>query len=173
MQIAEDDETLNEKTGEVRSDTGELYRSWEKNYGVVDSPRTQCVYGFLNKNNTIETSGLRITSETDFAVIAVSSLTDAPICSSDNLLLTTVGRAVNTNARFDGDEMLEYGEPPILVEVIKTEISIKTEQKLMKVWAVNAEGFFTGTVAGKWEEGVFSFKLGDTMPSMYYLIQAE
>ena len=69
--------------------------------------------------------------------------------------------------------MLDYGEPPILVEAIEAEITIKTQQRLMKVWAVNAEGFFTGSIAGKWENGELTFKLGETMPSIYYLLQAE
>ena len=172
-QFAEGDAIADAGLGETRSDTGELYRSWTKNYGTIDSPRTQCVYGFLNKNGRIATGNMAVASETDFAVVALSSLTDAPIAASDNMLLTTVGRAMNTGAKFDGDEMLDYGRPPILVEVIEAEVSIKTDQRLLKVWAVNAEGFFTGAVASKWEDGTLTFRLGETVPSLYYLIQAE
>ena len=172
-QVAEADAQVSENAGEVRSDTGELFRSWVKNYGVIDSPGTQCIYGFLGKNGVIETANMRVRSVSDFAVVALSSLTEAPIGRSDNLLLTTVGRAVNTNARFDGDVMLDFGEPPILAEVIELEAAISTEQPNMKVWSVNAEGFYTGTIASKWENGTLTFRLGDTMPSIYYLIQAE
>ena len=60
--------------GEVTSDTGEMYRSWEKNYGTIDTDMTKCAYGFLGKNSPIKLKGLTIASKTDFAV-ALSSLT--------------------------------------------------------------------------------------------------
>ena len=116
---------------------------------------------------------MEVASETDFAVVALSSLTDAPIESSDNMLLTTVGRARNTDARFEGEQMYDYGKPPITVEVIETEISIRTQRKDLICWAVNAEGYFTGKVPARYEDGCFKIFLGKTMPSMYYLIQAE
>ena len=158
---------------EVRSTTGELYRSWSKNYGLIDSPRTKCAYGFLQQNGLITLKGMTVKAETDFAVIAVSSLTDTEIHASDNLLLTAVGRALNTDAKFDGDQMLDYGKPPILIEVIEAEIAIATICTRLKVWAVNAEGFFVGVVPSHYENGELRFTLGKTMPSMYYLIQSE
>jgi hypothetical protein len=171
--IAETETLVDEAAGEVRSATGELYRSWTKHYGVIDSPKTKCAYGFLQKNGEIALGGMTVKAATDFAVIAVSSLTDEPIERSDNLLLTAVGRARNTDARFDGEQMLDYGRPPILIEVIEAEISIQTAQSTLRVWAVNAEGYFLGVVPSRYEGGALRFKLGETMPSMYYLIQAE
>ncbi len=171
--VPETDPLVNAAAGEVKSQTGELYRSWKKNYGTIDSPRTKCAYGFLQKNGEIVLSGMTVNATTDFAVVALSSLTDQPIGASDNLLLTAVGRARNTDAKFDGEQMLEYGKPPILIEVIEAEIAIKTELNTLKVWAINAEGFYVGTVPSRYEGGELRFKLGETMPSMYYLIQAE
>jgi hypothetical protein len=165
--------TLLEDTGEVTSVTGELYRSWHKNYGTIDTGRTKCVYGFLGKNGEIALKGMTVTATTDFCVLAVSSLTDAGIRCSDNLLLTAVGRAKNTDAQFDGDQMLAYGRPPVLVEVIEASITIDVDNPNMKVWSVNAEGMFTGSLPSEYRDGKLSFKIGDTMNSMYYLIQAE
>ncbi len=164
---------VDEAAGEVRSSTGELFRSWTRNFGAIDTPRTKCAYGFLGKNGEIALAGLRVKAGSDFAVIAVSSLTDQPIAQSDNLLLTAVGRAVNTDAKFDGDQLLAYGQPPIRIEVIEAELEIQTERLTLKVWAVNAEGYFTGVVPSRCEGGWLRFTLGATMPSMYYLIQAE
>jgi len=72
--------------GEVRSDTGELYRSWEKNYGTIDSEKTKVAYGFLGKNGKIELDGMSVKCDTDFAVIAASSLTDNDLSKTDNIL---------------------------------------------------------------------------------------
>ena len=150
-----------------------MYRNWNKNYGIIDTPRTKCAYGFLQKNSPVELNGLTVESKTDFAVIAMSSLTDDALGNSDNILLTTVGRAMNTDAKFEGDLMTDYGRPPILIEVIEADIKLKTERQNLRVWAVNAEGFFVGEIPTQYENGVLSFTLGDRFPSMYYLIQEE
>jgi hypothetical protein len=171
--ISEKEVLVDPESGEVRSDTGELYRSWAKNYGTIDTDKTKCAYGFLEKNGRIDLKGLELECKTDFAVIALSSLTDEPIEKSDNILLTTVGRAKNTDAKFDGEQMLDYGRPPILIEVIEVDISLKTEYSTLKVWAVNAEGFYVGAIPATYENGSLKFTLGKQFPSMYYLIQAE
>jgi len=69
--------------------------------------------------------------------------------------------------------MLAYGRPPVLVEVIEASITIDVDNPNMKVWSVNAEGMFTGSLPSEYCNGKLSFKIGDTMNSMYYLIQAE
>lgn len=159
--------------GEVLSDNGQLYRNWEKNYGYVDTGMTKCVYGFLGKNEPVELDGLTVDGKTDFAVIALSSLTKEPIASSQNMLLTAVGRARNTNAVFDGEKMLDWGEPPIQIEVIHADIAIRTDKPNLKVWTVNPEGFYTGAVPSVYEDGVLKFTIGEKWRGMHYLIQGE
>lgn len=168
-------EVVDGEKGEIISDTGELYRNWEKGFGWVDTDRTKAVYGFTGSVPQIDLKGVAFEVETDFASIVMSSLTDRPINSSDNILLTTVGRSENTDMKFNEERtlMLDIGRPPILVEVIKARIQIKTEIPGLKVWAVNAEGFFAGVVPSVYENGVLKFTLGETFPSLHYLIQAE
>lgn len=157
----------------VLSDTGELMIDREKNYGWVDTEKTKCVYGFLGKNGAVEISGLQVTCDTDFGVIAMSSLTDDPLSKSDNILLTTVGRAENTDAKFQEDQLMDYGKPPVMVEVIEAEISLATERKDLVVWAMSHEGFYVGTVPTTYENGVLKFRVGKKSRSMYYLIVKE
>ena len=154
----------------ARSDTGELYRDWEKELGIIDSDMTKCAYGSLCRNGEIRMKGVTVRCETDYAVIAMSSLTDAPITSSDNILLTTVGRAENTDAKFSGDLMLDVGHAPVVIENIRAEIEIETDQRGMSVWAVSAEGFYIGTVPTEETDGKLRFRVGEISPSMYYLI---
>ena len=171
--VKENEVLVPESAGEVRSDTGELYRSWEKNYGTVDTPLTKCAYGFLGKNGELELSDVSVKCENDFAVVAMSSLDGEKISSSKNILITTVGRAFNTDAKFADEKMLDYGRAPIMIEVIKTEIKIKTDCPDLRVWSVNSEGFYVGAIPTEYKDGVLSFKLGDNFRSMYYLIQSE
>ena len=157
----------------VKSVTGELYRDVENNYGYVNTPLTKCAYGFLGKSGEIELDGVKIKSETDFAVVALSSLSDKPITKSDNILLTTVGRARNTDAKFDGEKMLDYGKAPVLIENIEAEIEIETPYSDMMVWAISAEGFYIGNPPKKYEDGKLKITLGKQSMSMYYLIYRE
>ena len=165
-------EPLPEDTGEsfAKSDTGELYRNWELGYGTVDTEMTKCAYGSLARNGEIKLSGMTVKCKTDFAVIAMSSLTADPITKSDNILLTTVGRAQNTDAKFIKDLMVDVGRAPITIENIEAEIELETCYEGMKVWAVSAEGYYIGNVPTEYENGKLKFRLGETSRSMYYLI---
>ncbi len=171
--ISVDDTIVDLADGEVRSDTGELYRSWDKGYGTIDTQRTKCAYGSLSDIGRIELDGMSIDCKTDFAVIAASSLTNDSLDTTDNILLTAVGRAENTDAKFEGEQMLEYGRPPILVEVIEADIELRTDKTTLAVWAVNAEGFYVGRIPVTYKDGKAKFKIGDTHKSIYYLIYSE
>lgn len=169
----------------IVSDTGELWRDVKAQIGAVDTERTKILYGFLGRNRPVGTrkgrhtgvslQDVHIDCKTDFAVVAMSSLTNDPITKSDNILLTTIGRARNTDAQFDGIKMLEVGRAPILAEVVDAEISIRTERGAdLKVWGINAEGFYAGCVETTYEDGVLSFRVGDeNNPACYYLIVAD
>ncbi len=154
----------------MTSDTGELHINRIDNYGTVNTPMTKCAYGFLGKNKEIDLSGVKINCETDFAVVALSSLSDKEITDSENILLTAVGRSKNTGARFENEQMFDLGTAPVCIEVIETDIEIQTSVNGLKVWAISPEGFYIGTVAATYENGALKFRLGDISNSMYYLI---
>lgn len=159
--------------GEIVSDTGEILRDAKIGYGRIDTPRTKAAYGFLGRCGTLAMDGLTLTVETPFAVVALSSLTDEPIASSTNLLLTTVGRADNTGAKYNKahTERLELGHAPVVIEVIKAKIELATTQQHLRVWSIDPEGHHTGQLPVVRGNGVLQFELGETFPSMYYLIQ--
>jgi hypothetical protein len=158
---------------EVLSDTRELYRNLEKKTGWIDTPRTKAVYGFVGKAGDIELKNLKINVKTDFATIAISSLTEEPIMRSANMLLTTVGRADNTDSRYNDDhtESLEAGHPPIWAEVIEASFEIETSVKNLRVMAVNPQGFITGYLKSEYKDGILRFETGKEYQSIYYLIQ--
>jgi len=173
--IGPDTCVVDEKAGEVTSDTGELWRSWAKRIGKIDSPRTQCVYGFLGEAGELSTQSMTVSASNEYAVVALSSLTDAAIGTSDNMLLTTVGRAENTDMKYNEDHtvVLDFGKPPIQIEVIEADIAIRTDKKNLTVWSIGPEGFYTGRIPSTCADGVLKFHLGDTCQSMYYLILEE
>ena len=81
-----------------------------------------------------------------------------------------MGRAQNTDAKFVGEQMIEYGKAPVLVESIKAEIEIETDISTYEVWGISPEGFYIGMVPTKYEDGKLKISLGTESRSMYYLI---
>lgn len=172
--------------GKIVSDNGQLWRDVNNRIGAVDTERTKVLYGFMGiagvsastqkkTDHGISLNGLTVDCSTDFAVVALSSLTDAPIRESDNMLLTTIGRARNTDAIFDGEKMIDVGKAPILAEVIRADIHLETSLgDKLKVWGINAEGFYAGRIPTTYEDGVLSFTVGnEENPACYYLIVKE
>jgi hypothetical protein len=100
----------------------------------------------------------------------MSSLTEEAITESDNILLTTVGRAVNTDAKFESELMHEIGHGPVLVENIIADIEIETSHTGLEVWSVSAEGYYIGKLPTTYEDGKLKFHVGDISRTMYYLI---
>ena len=170
----------------VMSDNGQVWRKPSLSIGGVDTERTKVFYGMLGAgfvNGSVKDyhrpvqkmNGLEIECATDFGVIALSSLSDEPIETSDNILLSAIGRARNDGAQFDGDKMLDVGHAPIMAEVIDSIVRVKNVHGTkMKVWGVNAEGFYSGQLRTTYEDGWLSFHIGDeNNPACYYLIVKE
>ena len=159
----------------VVSDTGQMCRNWKKGLGWIDTPRSKVVYGFYEEDESVSLEGFSVKVTSDFAVMALSSLTDEPIGSSRNMLLTTVGRAENTNLQFNEDRtaIVDFGEEPIVIEVIKAQVRIETSCETLMVKSVNSEGFVCGAIPSEYTDGELAFELGEKWKSMYYLIQAE
>jgi len=184
--VQESDKIPHATPGKIVSDNGQMWRDLNRQIGVIDTERTKVVYGFIGKGGStastkirrpvdINLNGMTVDSYTDFGVVAVSSLTNDPIEKSENILMSAIGRARNTGAQFDGDKMLDVGHAPILAEVTNANIRLKTEHGTkMRVWGVNAEGFYAGRVPTTYEDGYLCFEIGDEMnPACYYLIVKE
>jgi len=172
--VSPDTELVKTETGEVMSDTRELYRNLKKQFGWIDSPGTKAVYGFVGKEEPISLSDVKIDVKTDFATIAISSLTDDPVKSSPNMLLTAVGRADNTNAVYNEERNIQIdpGHGPIQVEIIEATIEIETDIPNLRVFSVNPQGFIIGYIPSSYKDGIFRFEIGKEYQSMYYLIQS-
>ncbi|HPN84460.1 MAG TPA: hypothetical protein PK821_03890, partial [Victivallales bacterium] len=164
---------VNPESAELRSKTGELYRNIEKKYGIIDTPRTKSAYGFIGTAGILKMKGMLVKSHTDFATIAISSLSDSDISDSDNMLLTAIGRADNTAAEYNIDHTVQFktGHGPVLAEVVEAEIEIETNISSLQVWSVNTMGGLIGRMPGTFKEGKFTFTIGKSFPSVYYIIQ--
>jgi hypothetical protein len=172
--ISPETSVVNIEKGEVLSDTKELYRNLKKQIGWIDSPRTKAVYGFVGKEGIISLTSMKFNVKTDFATVAISSLTDDPIKNSTNMLLTAVGRADNTDAKYNKERNLQIdpGHGPIQVEIIEATFEIETNKGNLRVFAINPQGFIIGYITSSYKDGIFRFEIGKEYQSMYYLIQS-
>ena len=191
--VPDSTEIVDLSKGEVRSDTGEMYRSWKKLYGTIDSPMTKCVYGRLaRQKDPIVLDGMSVTCRSQYAVIAVSSLeNDKSIAETNSMLLTAVGRAENTDQKMSVApedlqtdvnlppymKMDDFGHAPIVCEAIDADIELKVANDRFLVWSVNAEGVYAGTIPVTYEEredGLYAhFTIGKKAPSIYYILETE
>lgn len=160
---------------EFTSDTGEIYRNAKGGYGHVDTPMTKAVYGFHAHGNEYALSDLSVHVENTFGTVAISSLTDQPINNSDNMLLTAVGLADNKGAQYAENHTVQIsnGTGPITIEVIQASIRMKTSVQGLRVRSVDYEGFYTGEIPSRYEDGCYVFDIGGEFASMYYLIQKQ
>jgi hypothetical protein len=147
---------------ELRSDTGELGRNWHAGFGWIDTPRTKAAYGFLGAAGRVLLDGLELEVETDFATVAVTSLTDDPITESTSMLLTAVGRSDNKGARYDSSHRwhLDPGGPPVMVEPIVAEVGLRTSQSGLKVWVIGERGQALARLPAVAREGFLRFRIG-------------
>jgi hypothetical protein len=163
--------------GEVCSDSGELYRSWTKRYGWVDTPRSKVAYGFLGEQGKITLKGLELEVATDYAVIALGSLTDQSLEDSASILVTAVGRCQNSDVQLsmDGNRMLHPGKHPMLIEPIEAVIRLRTNHPALKVFVISEHGELVSRLPVEWKDGILTFKIGkqpEFHPStIYYLVR--
>ena len=164
-----------EKPKRLVSDTGELVRDLENSLGTINTPNTQVAYGFIGGHD-IALDNLTVKAETDFAVVAASTLTDAPLTDSENILLTAVGRVKNTGYE---DEVLpnghrkvtKHGTAPVLAEAIEAQVRLKTNHRNQRVVSVDEDGFITGKIPAHYEGDELVFEIGKEFAQIYYLIQ--
>lgn len=158
---------------QVTADTGEIFRDKEKGYGLIRTDKTKAIYGTF-ADMEVDLGDVTITCKNPYATIAMSSLDGEKISSSESILLTSIGNADNTDAVYNEEEtkLEKEGHPPILIDVIEAKISIRTDKKNLIVYAVDSEGFFTGALDSTYEDGCFTFSIGEKFESMYYMIQS-
>jgi hypothetical protein len=172
-----DQPSVDPSTGEVHSNTGQLWRSWQRRIGVIDTPRSKVAYGFLGEAGKLSLNGLELEVVTDYAVIALGSLTDNPLEDSPSILLTAVGRCENSTAVYSEDRarLLSAGHSPMMIEAIEAKIVLKTNRPGLKVFVISEHGELATRLPVEYCNGYLCFAIGpqgDWIPStMFYLIR--
>ncbi|MBQ9088472.1 MAG: hypothetical protein IJY46_06805 [Lentisphaeria bacterium] len=156
----------------VLSDTGELFRSWKDGYGWIDTARTKSVYGRFKPGQTVSLKDMDITFDGGFATVTLTSLTGEDLNSARLILITAVGRADNSGTVYNPKhtERIDIGHGPVIFEVINADIKLKNSANAAKLWSIDPDGAYTGIVPSTVEDGIRKIRIGDTYPSIYYLL---
>ncbi|MCP5380915.1 MAG: glycosyl hydrolase family 5 [Kordiimonadaceae bacterium] len=75
----------------IRSDTGELTRDWVQGVYTINTPRSQAALGWIGDKN-IELENIKVQFDNKNAAVAVQSLDNKPLSSSENILITLATR---------------------------------------------------------------------------------
>ncbi len=159
----------------VRSDTGQLWRSWDIGYGTIDTAGTQAVYGTRGLLTKVELTDVTFDIQSAFATVALSSLSDDPITTSGDLLLTCIGRAENTGTVYNifRTSLVEKGKSPMLLEPIRGRVTLRTSRTDLKAYALTPRGEILRELPLERRGGALVFPFGEPAITMHYRLTAE
>jgi hypothetical protein len=111
-------------TGQLAWHTGD---SKESGFITINTQGTKGAVGFL-PNRELDLGEVQIRCQTPFAAIYLTALDrDGDIGTAKQILVTAIARARNTGMKFNeaGDELLEFGKAPVLMEPVVADITIR------------------------------------------------
>ncbi len=113
----------------VRSDTGELLRNWKYGIATIKTPKTQAASGWIG-GKTLDLGDATVRVDNVKAVVALSSLDNKPLASSEYILITAMARAVPATP----------GHLPFLSEPVVGTIALKSKIAGLELLALGSDG---------------------------------
>lgn len=158
---------------QLLSDTHEIWRDWSLGVGLINTPRTQSAYGLLSRT-PISTSDATFNISTPFATCSLSSLTTAPIKSSDHLLLTAVARAEDANqtSNLSRTRLTSSGKPPVLAEPVTGAITFSTSAQSLTAHPLLPNGIPGPPIPLTVKNGKATLELKPSHKTLFYDIIA-
>jgi hypothetical protein len=153
----------------VTSDTGELRRDWDAGTETIDTSKTQAALGAIG-DRSIRLSDISVLVGTRHATVAVSSLDDQPLRSSNLILITTVARAIRPR-RLPGRAGW-YQDLSVLSEPVRGEVTIRAPAGLEAV-KLTASGESIRLENVVYEDGRYRIPLEKQLSHWYLLRKPE
>ena len=152
------------------SDTGEFRHDRDGGFLVIDAPRSQAVIGMVG-GQRLETRDVAFELDNPFAVVTVSSLSEAPIATSERLLITTVARAQNTDFRAETEDgrylIRAHGRGPVMAEAVTGHVTLKGRDDVA-VYVLEPTGARRGLAVTTDADGGTRIDLAASEPAMHY-----
>jgi hypothetical protein len=150
---------IDEKSRTIRSITGEISWDYGKGVCVLNSPKAQGVTGFLKSVGTIKLQDGSITTDNEYATIAIASMDNQTIAQSQKILVQvgTIARSTGWKQKaaqwvdqseqsHQGFEILDYGQAPWAIA--KNHLSITLNNpRITKATILDMNGMATKKLA--------------------------
>jgi hypothetical protein len=156
----------------VKSDTGEITRSWRDGIQLIDTPRTQAVSGWIG-GKSIDLKDATFQFKTPKAVVALSSIDDEPLSSSKFILITCVGQARPSPAT-DMGKILPDRPPdhlPFLSEPVVGTITLRTKTTGLELLALGPNGKVVTRTAPSNGQDALSIPLPSGRGTHWYVLK--
>jgi hypothetical protein len=129
----------------VRSATGELSWDYGRRVVTVATPKTQGIVGFAG-GTVQDLPGVKVEVRTPFVSLLFTPLDDQPLATSKNVLVTAMARDKQTGTEYDetGTRLLRAGGPPLLMEPVQAQITMKGAP-VLEIRVVDLYGVPTAT----------------------------
>lgn len=130
----------------IKSTTNQLEWNYnDKGYFTINTKGTQGIVGFL-PDRSVGFGDISFQSSNKFAVILATSLDKGKqLANAKHILVTTIARARNTNMKYNEDktQLLDVGEPPLLLEPVQVQLNLKRNKNVL-VYILDHSGNRTG-----------------------------
>ena len=113
----------------VRSDTDELLHNWKHGIQTINTPKTQAVCGWIGEK-TLQLGDSTFRFDNPNAVVALTSIDDKPLSSSEYILITAIARAIPATP----------GHLPYMSEPVVGTINLRTKAHGLRLLALSPTG---------------------------------
>ena len=143
---------------EIISDTAEIRRNWRYGYQTVDTPRTQFAQGWLSGQSIVLTD-TQFDVSTAKATVAFSSMEDAALTESSEILFTACARAEPT-----------AGSLPFYTEPVLGTFKLKRSDTVY-LYPLSGDGQSGSPVTLTPSNGWVSFTLSGTENTHWFMLK--
>lgn len=144
----------------IQATTGSGQTTIDGEAGILTTATSKFVSitGFLDENGPHEAGPLTVLSGNDFAVVSLLSLTNDPVNTAAESVLTVSSRAQNTGMTWNGNSVqFGWGQQPTEVKPIELSLELahaKNQLRIYPLTPTGAEGSYSVVAA---QNGSFSF----------------
>jgi len=145
---------------------------------TVDAPAAKAVVGRCT-GQTTKLDGAEFAvkaNERNFAALALNAADGKPLAQSRRLLLVAAGNVENTGMGWNEDHTsvgTKWGAAPTVCEGITAAVTLTTQAKAAKVFALDGSGTRAGEVPASISKGRLSFDISPKYKTLWFEISTE
>ena len=142
----------------VTSDTGEIYRNWKTRISTINTSKSQAIMGWLG-DKTLSTDDLTVEMDNKVAAVAICTLENKSIPTSDIIWITIVTRTLTYTPKI-----------PFYSEPLSGTIKVKAKSGLT-LYEVSNTGVET-EYSSSYADGEYTFSVDSDVNTFWFILHA-